>query len=102
MFLIQNFGIFLAVYAVILLDTILGVVDAAKSKTFNWAFLPEFINTMIRYSIYLMFGNAVEFFATLTGFRIDGMGIGAIAAVLFTVESASIVDSLRKLPGNKS
>lgn len=98
MFLIDNFEIFLIVYAVILLDTVLGVVDAVISKSFNWSFLPEFINTMIRYSIYLMFGNAVEHFATVTGFKIDGMGIGAIAAVLVTVEGASIYDSIRKLP----
>lgn len=102
MFLIENFEIFLIVYAVILLDTVLGVFEAVVSKKFNWAFLPEFINTMIRDSIYLLFGNAVEHFATVTGFSIDGIGIGAIAAVLITVEGASIIDSIRKLPGRPS
>ena len=98
MFLIENFEIFLIVYAVIIMDTVLGVVDAVVSKQFKWAFLPEFINAMIRDSIYLMFGNAVEYFATISGYKIEGMGIGAIAAVLIAVEGASIIGSIRNLP----
>jgi hypothetical protein len=86
------------VYAVVILDTILGVVQARIARQFNWAFLPEFINTMIKYSIYLLFSNAVDHFAKITGIRIEGMGLFAIASVLLLVEGASIIDSIQKLP----
>lgn len=102
MFLIENFEIFLIVYAVVLLDTVLGVVDAAISKTFNWAFLPEFISTMIKYSIYLLFANAVEHFSRLTTFNMDGLGLYGVAAILIAVEGASIRGSIKKLPGNRA
>lgn len=98
MFLIDNFEIFLIVYAIVILDTVLGVVQARMANQFNWAFLPEFINTLIRYTVYLLFANAVEHFARLTGIKIEGFGLFTIAAVLISVESASIVDSLQKLP----
>lgn len=100
-FLILHFEIFLAVYAVILLDVVLGIADAISSRTFSWKFFPEFINTMLRHSIYLMFGNAVDYFSQLSGRVTDGMGLYLIAATLISVESASIIQSIKSLPNNK-
>lgn len=97
-FLFENFEIFLIVYAAVLLDTVLGVVQARIAGQFNWAFLPEFINTMIKYTIYLLFGNVVEHFAAETGFNIDGMGLYFIALLLLGVEAASVKESIDTLP----
>ncbi len=97
-FLFENFQIFLIVYVAVLLDTVLGVVQARIAGQFNWAFLPQFLNTMIKYTIYLLFGNVVEHFAAVTGMKIDGMGLYFIALVLITVEAASIKESIQTLP----
>jgi hypothetical protein len=100
-FLFDNFQIFLIVYVAVLLDTVLGVVQAKIAARFNWGFLPEFINTMIEYTIYLIFGNLVEHFAKLTGIRIEGAGLYFIAAVLIAVEGASIIGSIKQLQTKK-
>lgn len=100
-FLIDHFPIFLIVYAVVLLDTVLGILEALYNRKFNFAFVPDFIYTMLRYSLFLCFGNAIEYFATYSGVKIDGVGLYGIAFVILTVEGASIVDSIKKLPKRK-
>lgn len=101
MFLINNFQVFLIIYSVILLDTLFGVTEALYNKKFNFNFLPEFIYTMIRDTIFLAFGNAVQHFADITGYKVD-WGIFVIGLVLLGVECHSIVDSLIKLSKPKS
>ena len=96
-FLIDHFEVFLLVYVFVLIDTILGVTEALYNKKFNWEFLPEFLYTMIRYSAFLVFGNAVEHFSKLTPFKFD-WGLLAVATLLVGVEVASIQNSLKKLP----
>jgi len=101
-FLFENFEIFLIVYAAVVLDTVLGVTHARITGVFSWKFLPEFLNTMIRYTVYLLFGNVVNHFSKLTGYQIEGAGLYAVAFVLLAVEAASMKQSIKEsLPNRK-
>lgn len=100
-FLFAKFEIFQIVYMAVLLDTVLGVTQAKVAGIFNWKFLPEFINTMIRYTVYLLFGNLVDHFSKVAGYQIDGIGLYFIAAVLIRVEAASMIQSIQSLPKSK-
>ena len=97
----DNFKFFLVVYLAVLLDTLFGVFQAKVAGKFNWEFLPEFVNTMIKYTIYLAFANIVEYYASMTGVYIDGFGIKALAGILICVEGASIKSSIDQLTGKK-
>lgn len=96
-FLIIHFNIFLIVYAAVLLDTVVSVGQAVIGRAFNWRFLPGFLNKLLKYTAYLMFGNLVEHFADVTGYAIDGAGLYLVASVLVAAESASVRRSIEAL-----
>jgi len=93
-FLVTNFQIFLIVHAAVLLDTVVSVGQAVIGRAFNWRFFPDFLNKLLKYTAYLMFGNLVEYFSDLTGYAIDGLGLYLVASVLIAAEGASIRRSL--------
>lgn len=93
-FLVTHFQIFLIVYAAVLLDTVVSVGQAVIGRAFNWRFFPGFLNKLLKYTAYLMFGNLVEYFADLTGYTIDGLGLYLVASVLIAAEGASVRRSL--------
>lgn len=101
LFLFQNFQIFLIVFAAVLLGAVFGVFKAKTAGEFDWRFLPDFINNMIKYTIYLMFGNLIDFFSQTTGLKIDGWGLNGIALIIILVEGASIISSIKELNTKK-
>jgi hypothetical protein len=76
---------------------LISVIQAKIEGVFDWAFFPNFINKMLLYSLYLAFGNLFDYFATNTGFKLDGFGLHAIAFVLILVEGASFFRSINEL-----
>ena len=103
LFLVTHFQIFLIVYAAVLLDTVVSVGQAVIGRAFNWRFLPTFLNKLLKYTAYLMFGNLVDYFANLTGYTIDGLGLYLVASVRVASASASVRRSIVALTNsNKS
>lgn len=97
MFLFKNFDIFQLVYAAVILDMLISVVQAKIQGVFEWSFLPNFINKLVQYTLYLGFGNLLDYFGERTGLRMDGYGLYAIAFILILVEAASFIRSIQEL-----
>lgn len=87
-FLFDNILVFYFVAGAVILNAILGIYMAIKDKKFSWGQSTDFIRLMGIYAIWLMLGNAVDYFTKLQGYELAFVGLEITG---FKVISSSIV-----------
>ena len=73
-FLFDNIIIFYWVAGVVVLNAIIGIYIAIKEKTFSWSKSTDFIRTLALYCLWLIIGNAVDYFTKLQGIEVALLG----------------------------
>jgi hypothetical protein len=94
-FLFDHFEFFQIVWAVVMLDTIVGVASANIRDVFQWSYLDTWIRKIIKYTGFLIFANVIEYYSALSGFKIEGIGIAVVAGSLILAEGASLKKNLK-------
>lgn len=96
-FLFNHFTWFGVIWAIVLFDFLMALANSKLTGRFDWSFVPGVLNKLMYYTVYLIGGNIIDYYATATGQNLGLAGFIAIVGIILYAELGSIKEKVNQI-----